>query len=210
MTLKIYGYPQSRTFRALWIAEEIRAVKGLDYELDGRVFSTPPAPEDVSTWYRDSVNPMGKVPTIQTSEITLTESMAITTYLAKKHDVLAPKDLEEEAKVLQWSFWVMTEMEAATLTTLKYVVGFMGIEKDLEKAKEHAAELERPLKVLEKHLANSTFLLGDDFTIADLNVASVLSWAQGAQVDMTDYPHVVAWLGKCLGRPAVNAARQAS
>ena len=63
-------------------------------------------------------------------------------------------------------------------------------------------KLKAPLKVLDDHLQNSDYLLGKEFTIADLNVASVLSIAQYIQLDLSPTPRAQKWLQKCLERPA--------
>ena len=65
-------------------------------------------------------------------------------------------------------------------------------------------DAKRPLQVLEDHLANRAYLLGDSFTIADLNVASVMMWARGAKVDMGPYPKTADWLKRCISRPAAK------
>jgi glutathione S-transferase len=64
------------------------------------------------------------------------------------------------------------------------------------------------LKVLDGALAHSANLLGDRFTVADLNVASILAWARPAQIDMSPFPKVAEWLKNCAERPAARAARQ--
>ena len=49
---------------------------------------------------------------------------------------------------------------------------------------------------------------GGGFTVADLNVASILAWARPAQIDMSPFPKVAEWLKNCAERPAARAARQ--
>jgi glutathione S-transferase len=67
-------------------------------------------------------------------------------------------------------------------------------------------KLKTPLKVLDDHLCKSNYLLGKEFTIADLNVASVMSLAPLIQLDLSAAPAAQAWLQKCLGRPANQRA----
>jgi glutathione S-transferase len=61
----------------------------------------------------------------------------------------------------------------------------------------------KPLAVLDGALAGRQYLLGDGFTVADLNVASVVSLAPPADIDLGSAPNVQAWLGRCLARPAL-------
>ena len=66
-----------------------------------------------------AVNPNGRIQAIDDDGFKLWESMAINLYLARKHgDVLLPKTMEGEAQAIQWSFWVMTEVEKPALAVL--------------------------------------------------------------------------------------------
>jgi glutathione S-transferase len=68
--------------------------------------------------------------------------------------------------------------------------------------------LEHPLSVLNGHLANQQYLLGDSFTLADLNVASVLSMGLAAKFDFSGYPNVQQWLTRCVSRPAARPPKK--
>jgi glutathione S-transferase len=83
-------------------------------------------------------------------------------------------------------------------------------EEKRDKAAADAAEqaLAQPLKVLDGDLGRSPNLLGESFTVADLNVASILAWARPAQIDMSAVPKLAEWLKNCAERPAARAARQ--
>jgi glutathione S-transferase len=63
------------------------------------------------------------------------------------------------------------------------------------------------MKVLDDQLKNRPYLLGNDFSVADLNVAAVLSFAMLAKVDLSATPATQAWLQKCLGREANQRVR---
>ena len=106
--LKIYGHPGSRAARPLWVCREL----GLQYE------HVPTHFADGGTKSSEflAINPAGRIPAIDDDGFRLAESMAINIYLAKKHGgELAPKSLEDEARMLQWSFWAMTEVEKSML-----------------------------------------------------------------------------------------------
>ena len=193
MALKIYGPVQTRTYRTLWMAEEL----GIDYE-----HITDASPEALV-----AVNPMAQVPAIDDDGFILTESMAINLYLARKHGKLMPSSAEEQAQTLRWCFWVMTAVEGTLLDTLKHLHGIMGYEKDPDAVAAGIETLQRPLRVLNGHLADRDYLVGQDFTVADLNVASVLSWSRMARIDLSDHTSVDDWLGRCLERDAAVRAR---
>lgn len=191
--MKIYGIPQSRAARCLWMAREL----GVAHESVPVHFKDTRGSADLVR-----VNPNARIPALETDDgFTLFESMAINLYLAKKHGgPLAPASLEEDAVATQWSFWVMTEIEKPVLLVLLHTVGMApASEEALAKAR---ADLQRPLCVLDGALAGQDWLMGGRFTVADLNVACVLAWAKGAKLDLSAFPNVSAWLGRCLGRPA--------
>jgi glutathione S-transferase len=64
------------------------------------------------------------------------------------------------------------------------------------------------MKVLDEHLKGRQYLLGNDFTIADLNVASVISVGALVQFDMSATTSAQKWLKTCLGRAANQRATQ--
>ncbi|MBV8739352.1 MAG: glutathione S-transferase [Alphaproteobacteria bacterium] len=119
MALKIYGVARSRTFRTLWMAEEL----GIPYEHVKVDFA------DGGTRRPDylAINPNGHIPSIDDNGFRLWESMAINLYLAKKYGSgaagLYPQSLDDEARAWQWSFWGMTEVERSALTVLLNRIG---------------------------------------------------------------------------------------
>ena len=202
MALKIYGVARSRAFRVLWMAKEL----GLDYEHVKVDFATGEtrAPAHLA------LNPNGHVPVIDDDGIVLWESMAINLYLARKYGAggLYPTRLGDEARAWQWSFWGMTEVERSVLTALMHRAVHPADKRDAAAADAAEKKLRPPLGVLDGVLARSTNLLGDSFTVADLNVASILAWARPAQINMAAFPRVAEWLKNCAERPAARAARQ--
>ena len=80
-------------------------------------------------------------------------------------------------------------------------------QRDLKMADESEQQLQNPLAVLDQRLAITGYLVGPTFTVADLNVASVLSWARMGRVNLISFPHVDQWLAGCLKRPAAVKAR---
>jgi len=202
MALKIYGVARSRTFRTLWMAKEL----GLDYEHIKVDFATGEtrAPAHLA------LNPNGHIPVIDDDGFVLWESMAINLYLAKKYSAarLYPTRLEDEARAWQWSFWGMTEVERPVLTVLFNRAILPEDKRDAAAADAAEKQLAQPLGVLDGALSRTANLLGADFTVADLNVASILSWARTAQVNMSPFPKTAEWLKNCAERPAARAARQ--
>ena len=195
--IKLYGVPGSRAMRSLWMLEEL----GVPYENIKTMFGTDSRQPE----YLNKINPNGRVPAMQDGDVTLWESLAINLYLARKYDKgLWPKSVAGEGHTFKWSIWAMTEAEEPVVTALVHRVFFPPEQRDPKKADEAAERFQIPLKVLEGELAGKTYLLGNDFTVADLNVASVLCWAPMASLDLSPAPNVAAWLTRCTSRPAYS------
>jgi glutathione S-transferase len=201
MTLRIYGVTSSRALRTLWMAQELE----LDYEHHPVHF----AGEAQEPGFLE-LNPNGRVPVIDDDGVIVWESMAINLYLARRHGgPLAPADAEEEAGALKWSFWVMTECEKPLLNAFVTAIGLFGVEQDAEQTRVFMGRLERPFSVLDGHLKDRSWLVADRFTVADLNVASVLLWIRDGRLDVSRWPRLNAWLERCTSRPALGRARAA-
>jgi glutathione S-transferase len=197
--LRIYGVARTRAFRALWIAKEL----GLNYQHIPVEIGEAGArkPEYLA------INPNGRLPAIDDDGFTLWESLAITLYLAKKHAVgrLYPATLEGEAKAWQWSLWSVQEVDRGVNIWSLHAVRLPPEDRDPQRLAEALKVLEPPFKVLDGALAGRSYLLGEEFTVADLNVAAVISRA--IDMDLSAKPRVREWLKRCLERPAARAAR---
>ena len=138
--------------------------------------------------------------------------MAINLYLARRYGAdagLWPKTIEGEALAWQWSFWVMTEVEHALLTVLLHTRSLPKSERDPDRVRRNLEALTAPFQVLDQALAGKEYLIGAEFSVADLNVASVFVWCKPARVPLQDYPSLDAWLSRCLARPARKQAQLA-
>ena len=192
--LKIYGIARTRAFRALWVAMEL----GLDYEH----IKVEIGDAGARTPGFLAINPNGRLPVIVDGDFVLFESLAITLYLAKKHSNgrLYPGSLEGEAKAWQWSLWAVNEVDRGVNIWSLHAIRLPPEERDAGKRAEALKVLEAPFRVLDGALADRSYLIGDDFTVADLNVAAVISRA--IDMDLSATPHIQRWLGRCLERPA--------
>ena len=214
--ITLYGTRETRAFRVLWMLEEL----GVPYQHVKTDFASGATrtPEFLR------INPNGHVPALVDGELRLFESMAINLYLAERYGAgrLFPDSLEDRARALQWSFWVMTECEAHLFAVL-FARGGSQFAKWREwtesaefkethpghvppDAKAARAALEGPLRVLDQALSDREHLLGGGFGVADLNVASVLVTARLALLKLGAWPRLDAWLTRCTSRPALAAA----
>ena len=194
--LRIYGVARTRAFRALWIANEL----GLDYEHIPIEIGAAGArkPEYLA------INPNGRLPAIDDGGFVVWESLAITLHLAKKHGRFYPATLEGEAKAWQWSLWAVQQVDRGVNIWSLHALRLPPAERDPQRRAEALKVLEAPFAVLERALADRRYLLGDEFSVADLNVAAVISRA--IDMDLFATPRLADWLKRCLERPAARAA----
>ncbi len=198
MVLKIYGSAGSRTMRTLWMAEEL----ALDYEHVAVGWDDPwlKSPEFLG------LNPLGAVPTIDHDGFSLGESLAINLYLAKTFGStgstpLYPNDARSEAEIWRWTLFAQAHLEPwvrrdGGRPVYEGVLGQFALD-----------EAHSGLRLLDVYLTRRDWLVGDDFTVADINVACVLSPSRTGPLDMTDHQPTLAWLSRCYARPSAVAAR---
>jgi len=164
-----------------------------------------------------ALNPNSKIPALQDrsgpTPVRVFESGAILTYLAEKFGAFLPKDGPARAECLSWLFWQMG--------SAPYLGGGFGhfyayapikIEYAIDR---FAMEAKRQLDVLNQRLAHSTYLAGEDYTIADIAVwpwygALVLGQVYGAAefLQVQEYTHVLRWARAIAERPAVQRGRK--
>ena len=198
--LQLYGNPRSRAMRCLWMLEEM----GQPYQL---IEKSTRADDLQSAEYRQ-LNPNARIPTLVDGDLVLWESMAINLYLAQKYEgPMHYGGTEVLGLAAQWSFWAMLEMEALLLDLLNHRAVLPEFARDASYAERDELLLKRPLSVLDDALARRDYLAGNNFTVADLNVAGILVWGKMGRLNLSGYPAVTRWLGACLARPAYARVR---
>ena len=198
--IRIYGTKMSRAVRCLWLLEEL----GLPYEL----IDLPVDGEKNRSEEYLALNPAGKIPTLVDGERVLTESMAINFYLAAKHPgALWPADTATQAAVWKWTLWAVSEAEFY-ITQIVREKRRPADEVDDGRIADSLAQLATTLPVLEQHLGHGQeHILGKEFTLADLNTASVIVFTPMVGMSLDDFPLTAAWLQRCLSRPAWQAVQ---
>jgi glutathione S-transferase len=204
--LKIYGVYRSRATRPLWLVEEL----GIPFELVPIIqayrLPEPMAAEaPINTLSADflGLNPMGSIPSMDDDGFVLHESLAISLYLARKYGgEVGPRDINEEALMIQWSLFAATSIEASALKIQQTKADTDDGKAEIEVA---ARLLKRPFDVLEKHFSRNSNMVGGRFTVADINVAEIVRYAQGHEALFENRPALKAWLETCQARPAFKA-----
>ncbi len=169
------------------------------------------------TWTPEflSLNPNGKIPAILDPNgpggrpLPMFESGSILLYLAEKTGKLLPADPAQRYETIQWLFFQMAGV-GPMFGQLGFFHKFAGREyEDKRPHERYRAESERLLRVLDERLAGRQWMMGDDYTIADI---ALLGWVRnligyyGAReiVHYDGLKNVPAWLERGLARPAVQ------
>jgi GSH-dependent disulfide-bond oxidoreductase len=162
-----------------------------------------------------SLNPYGKIPAIidpagpDRNPLALFESGAILLYLAEKTGKPLPADPARRYETLEWVFFQMAAM-GPMFGQVGFFHKFAGREiEDKRPLHRYRDEAKRVLAVIEGRLAERTWIMGDEYTIADI---SMLGWVRnligfygaGELVSFSELKHVPAWLERGLARPAVQ------
>jgi glutathione S-transferase len=201
--IKLYGVPQTRAGRCIWMLEEV----GVPWELvpiGTGGLADAKKPEYLA------INPNGRVPALDDEGLVLFESLAINLHLARKYGVvkgLWPASVDDQSRAIQWSLWAANELEPHVIAYLLNARLLPETQRDSAKAKTAQDALPKPLAVLERVLAGKQHILGGGFTVADLNVAAVLTlgWRLKA-FDAAAFPNVAAWLERVNAREAAVRA----
>lgn len=191
--IKIYGSPRSSAGRCFVLLEEL----GLKYEtvaIDMR------AREHKSPDFL-KLNPNGKVPVLKDGDFVVWESVAINHYLCEKYrPSLLGTGPENRALVQQWNVWSVVECQPPLIDMLIQLIFVPEERRDMalvERSRKKALPL---LEVLDKGIGNKTYLVGEEFTVADINAASVANLALAFGLPLP--PNLSRWMTMMKSRPS--------
>ncbi|MEQ9771076.1 GSH-dependent disulfide bond oxidoreductase [Pectobacterium jejuense] len=160
-----------------------------------------------------AISPNNKIPAIVDTQpaegdtpISLFESGAILLYLAEKHGVLLSTSLRERTATLQWLFWQVAGF--GPMLGQNHHFNHYAPQPVPYAIERYQQETQRLYRVLDKHLQDSPWLAGENYSIADIATYPwVVSYAR-QRVDLDDYPAVKAWYTRISERPATQRAYQ--
>jgi glutathione S-transferase len=207
--LTIYGVYRSRASRNIWLANELGVAFEhvpviQSYRLSDPLAAGAQLHSKSPAFLR--VNPNGQIPSISDDGVVMHQSLAINLYLAKKYGgALAPASVLEDGTMTMWTMWAATDVEPHAIQVLYHRVGKPPAERDETIATTAIEALKGPFAVLNGALAKTGFVVGNRFTVADINVAEVIRYAMSAPELFAAAPHVKSWLARCHDRPAFKA-----
>ncbi|MDP8999247.1 MAG: glutathione binding-like protein [Myxococcota bacterium] len=150
-----------------------------------------------------SRQPFGQIPAIDDDGFALFESRAICRYLSEKADnKLTPRDAKQRALMEQW---LSVEQSNFSPNAMKFIAHYV-FKREQEPAALEAATamLEKTYAALSVPLAKNVFLVGDQFTVADIGYLPYIEYMTGtpAMATLEKYPHVLAWWNRASKRPS--------
>ncbi|HZF79820.1 MAG TPA: glutathione S-transferase family protein [Rubrivivax sp.] len=198
--IKVYGFSKvnaaargnTHDLRVLWALEEMQLpfeVVGMDH----------PAHDLNSQAYRQ-LSPFEQIPAIDDDGVLLSESGAILVHLAKKSGRLISSDAAGQAQVLRWCFAALNSVEVPLLSL--QVLDWTSDGSCSKHRQFLVGWANRVLGNLERWLAGREFVATDDFTVADILVAHVVSVGIKDESLIAPYAGVAAYRDRCLSRPA--------
>lgn len=194
MSIKIYGDPGSGSLRRVTSAAAIMgiAIKRETIDLFRGESHTP----DFL-----ALNPHGLTPVMVDGDIVLYEASAINLYLAEKAggDLLGAST-RERYEVLQWMFWSGEQWRIYSTLTFNERIGkrFMGKPEDTSIVRLAFASIRAAGAVLDAHLADRRFVVGDRLTLADIDIAAPFSQWERTKVPFGEFPNLVTWQERLL------------
>jgi glutathione S-transferase len=199
--LTLYGFGRvnakvvglTRDLRALWTLEEI----GLPYQVRGL---DHPAGELQTEEYR-RLNPFTQIPVLDDDGFVLTETGAILLYLAEKSGKLMPRDLQGRAQVTRWCFAALNTLEPPLFQITMIDLFGAADPTGAQRRPEMVKWADRGLSALEDWLKERPHITGEEFTIADILMTTVLREVRHGGV-LDGYPRVRAYRERCEARPA--------
>jgi glutathione S-transferase len=193
--MQLYWCPRTRSATALWLMEET----GQPYE---RV------PIDISTGAQKqadylAINPMGKVPALRDGEVTLAENAAICAYVAERYPdakLSPPPGDPLRAKFLYWLFFLPGCIEPAMVQ--------LSTKFEMNPVAAGWGEAQRPFDVLDAALSKGPWLLGENFSAADVAMGSMLNFAVRMFKMVPQRPSFDGYIDRCVARPAFQRAQK--
>lgn len=191
--IQLYHTPISFNSRRVWVMllEKQIPFTTIEVNLDGEQFQ----PEFLT------LNPFHHIPVLVDDGFKVIESLAILDYLEAKYPepALFPKNPEQLATVRMIQLVTVNELLP---TLMPFIRQMVGLETPPEKLAQAQSKIETILTFWEKHLSKGKYLVGDQFTLADIVAGTVAPLLPKFGISFTQYPQVSQWLTHIIQRPS--------
>jgi glutathione S-transferase len=198
--LRVYGHAKTRAFRVLWLLEEL----GLQYEHISLVY----AKGEHRTKEFLRLNPLGKVPVLVDGDQVVYESAAIMMHLMEvrgTHSDLYIEPGSRRTHLYQWLFYGVAELEQGLWTAARHTF-VLPPEKRIPAAINWGQEeFLKQLPYLSEQLGEKSYLLGGQFSIADILISQILSWATQQQKLPLQFDNLLQYQKRCTSRPCFQS-----
>lgn len=192
--MKLYEFGPTRSIRARWALQE------LEVEFEAITINLLEGQNQSSEYLK--INPAGKLPALVDDDFVLTESAAIVVYLAEKfpHKRLLPSDPKLRAQLNRWMLFTVTELEQPLWRIARHSFLYpeeQRIAADIEIAR---GEFRNMAAVLDQHMQDRHFLVGEHVTVGDFVLAYTLDWGNEEKL-LGEYPGLLAYMERMYDRP---------
>lgn len=196
--ITLYGYPKTRSLRISWLLEEL----GVDWQY--HLVDLQQGQHKTAEYL--SLNPAGKVPALTDGELTLIESGAICQHLAQKYgpQLLPQAGSDASGQHHQLVTFILCELEQPLWTMGKHKFALPKAQRVEAILATAAWEFERAAALLESWLPDEGYLLGEQFTVADILLSHTLNWAHGFKQPLSE--KLDSYRQRVSARPAMRAA----
>jgi glutathione S-transferase len=192
--MKLFEFAPTRSIRARWTLQEL----GVEFD--------PVSVDLIAGEHRRApflaLNPAGKVPVLVDGDMVLNESIAIVLYLAEKYPEkgLLPDDLRGRAELMRWLLFTTTELEQPLWRITRHTNLYPEDKRlpgEVALAREDFGAM---AKVLDQHMVDREFVVGDSVTVADFVLAYTLDWAQILGL-LEKLPRIEGYMERMYDRP---------
>src|SRR5512135_813070 len=191
--MKLYEFGPTRSIRVRWTLQEL----GVEFEsiIVNLVAGEHRSPDFLK------INPAGKLPVLVDGDFVLTESVAIVLYLAEKYPLkgLIPTDLRQRAQVYRWLLFAATELEQPLWRIARHTALYPEDQRLPGDVLLASQEFRAMADVLEKHMEQRQFVVGDGVTVADFVLAYTLDWANEVRL-LDGCPQLLAYMERMYAR----------
>ncbi|MEH2207157.1 MAG: glutathione S-transferase family protein [Nostoc sp.] len=195
--MKLYEFAPTRSIRVRWVLQELGVeFEAISINMRAGEHRTP----DFLT-----INPTGKLPVLVDGEHIITESVAIALYLGEKYPEsnLVPTDLLLRAQLYRWLLFTATELEQPLWRIARHTFIYpeeLRLAAEIPLARQDFTSM---AVVLENHLLDRQFVVGEHVTVADFVLAYTLDWANEVQL-LATFPTLVDYMERMYKRPKAS------